>query len=659
MIRAYSLLEIKSVDEEQRIIDGVATTPATDRADDIVEPMGGKFTLPLPFMWQHGTDPFVGKTPVGNVISARPTKNGIPVKIQMAKSDTPGRLKDILDFAWETVKKKLVRGLSIGFAPIESADIAGTYGQRFTKWDWLELSAVTIPANAEATILTVKSIAAQDLAASGADAGAVARPSAGVPATVTKASRGAHAMKITASEQIAQYEATRAAKAAERSAIMEKSGEAGTTLDEAQTQQYDGLTDELAKIDAHLVRLRAFEAESKQTAKPVQATTIVEASASRGGASVVSVKQNRPAGFGFARTVICKMAAFYSQGSHSAAEIAKAWYPSDDEVQMAVKAPVGAGTTLDSDFATKLVYATNLANEFIDFLRPMTIIGKIPNLRKVPFNIRMVGQTTGGAGYWTGQGKPKPLTKFDFAESTLSFHKIAAIAVVADELARFSTPGAEMLVRDALAAAIVERSDIDFIIPSKAAVSNVSPASITNGLVAGTPAGTSADNARTDLGQLIKLFLDDNLNPTGLVLIMPNSLCMALALMRNSLGQKEFPDLSINGGMMEGIPVVASQYAAPTTGEYGNLVILLNAPDIFLADDGQVTVDVSREASLEMLDGSLTQDGAAGTGASLVSLWQNNLLGLRAERYITWKKRRAEAVAYIDDVNWGSVGSPA
>jgi HK97 family phage major capsid protein len=460
-------------------------------------------------------------------------------------------------------------------------------------------------------------------------------------------------------EQISSFEATRQAKSAELAAIMEPSGETGTTLAAPEQEKFDTLNAELKSIDEHLGRLRVLETEQKASARAVAGATAADASASRGGASVVSVRPNREKGMGFARTVICKMAAYKSQGSQSALEFAKAWYPSDDEVQLAIKAPVGAGTTLDSDFATKLVYATNLASEFIEFLRPMTIIGKIPNLRRVPFNVRMVGQTTGGSGYWTGQGKPKPLTKFDFAESTLGFHKIAAVAVVADELARFSTPSADMLVRDALAAAIVERSDIDFIIPSKAAVSNVSPASITNGLTAGTPAGTSADNARTDLGQLIKLFLDDNLNPTGLVLIMPNSLSMALALMRNSLGQKEFPDLGINGGMMEGIPVVASQYAAPTTGEYGNLVILLNAPDIFLADDGQVTVDVSREASLEMLDGSLTQDGAAGTGASLVSLWQNNLLGLRAERYITWKKRRSEAVAYIDDVNWGSIGSPA
>ena len=48
MKRAYSLLEIKAVDDDQRVITGIATTPEPDRVGDIVEPMGAKFANPLP-----------------------------------------------------------------------------------------------------------------------------------------------------------------------------------------------------------------------------------------------------------------------------------------------------------------------------------------------------------------------------------------------------------------------------------------------------------------------------------------------------------------------------------------------------------------------------------------------------------------------------------
>lgn len=152
MKRAYSLIEIKAVDEEQRTIEGIASTPATDLYEDIVEPMGAEFKLPLPFLWQHDRN-----KPIGHVTAAKTTKDGISVKIKLAKTEEPGTLKDRLDEAWQSIKSGLVRGLSIGFKDIESTDISGTWGKRFVRWLWLELSAVTIPANIEATITAVKS----------------------------------------------------------------------------------------------------------------------------------------------------------------------------------------------------------------------------------------------------------------------------------------------------------------------------------------------------------------------------------------------------------------------------------------------------------------------------------------------------------------------
>lgn len=151
MNRAHSLFEIKDLDEDKRVLTGIATTPEVDRMDDIVEPKGAVFKLPLPLLWQHRHD-----QPIGHVTQAKVKDSGIEVVAQVAKSD--GALKQFLDSAWENIKLGLVRGLSIGFVPIESADIEGSWGRRFTKWEWYELSAVTIPANAEATIQTIKSI---------------------------------------------------------------------------------------------------------------------------------------------------------------------------------------------------------------------------------------------------------------------------------------------------------------------------------------------------------------------------------------------------------------------------------------------------------------------------------------------------------------------
>lgn len=156
---AYSLLEVKSVNDEDWTFEGIATTPTPDRVDDVVEPKGAEFTLPVPFLWQHDK-----RQPIGQVIDANVTDNGIAVKFKLTKPDEvqSEKLKERLQEAYDSIKTGLVRGLSIGFRGIEVADIQGTWGYKFIKWDWYELSAVTIPANQEATIIGIKTLCHPD-----------------------------------------------------------------------------------------------------------------------------------------------------------------------------------------------------------------------------------------------------------------------------------------------------------------------------------------------------------------------------------------------------------------------------------------------------------------------------------------------------------------
>ena len=75
------------------------------------------------------------------------------------------------------------------------------------------------------------------------------------------------------------------------------------------------------------------------------------------------------------------------------------------------------------------VNTTNLASEFVEFLRPQTILGRIGGMTRTPFNVRITGQTSGATGYWVGQGQSKPLTRFNFNAQTLGWAKVAAAVV--------------------------------------------------------------------------------------------------------------------------------------------------------------------------------------------------------------------------------------
>jgi HK97 family phage prohead protease len=154
MNRAYSILDIKALSDVggRRVFSGIATTPSTDRMGDIVEPKGAEFVLPIPLLWQHNS-----REPIGWVTRAKVSDSGIEVECEMAKVEDVGSLQSRLDEAWHSLKAKLVRGLSIGFSALESTRIENTYAYRYVKWQWLELSAVTIPANADCSITTIKS----------------------------------------------------------------------------------------------------------------------------------------------------------------------------------------------------------------------------------------------------------------------------------------------------------------------------------------------------------------------------------------------------------------------------------------------------------------------------------------------------------------------
>lgn len=148
--RAYGLLELKAVDEERREISGLATSISADRMGDVVVPDGAEFKLPLPLLTQHDSS-----QPIGEVYEAEVTPKGIRIKARIPQNTG----LEYVENAWKQIKARLVRGLSIGFRSLkhEPLDAERPWdGFKFLSWEWLELSAVTIPANAQATIQTVK-----------------------------------------------------------------------------------------------------------------------------------------------------------------------------------------------------------------------------------------------------------------------------------------------------------------------------------------------------------------------------------------------------------------------------------------------------------------------------------------------------------------------
>jgi HK97 family phage major capsid protein len=525
----------------------------------------------------------------------------------------------------------LIRGVSIGFRVVDDAVefIKDTGGWRILKSEILELSLVTVPANQDATLALVKSLDAPHLAATG-----LTPPGATGTLPVVRALKGASGM--TTQEQITQFENTRAAKSARMAALMSTAAEKGETLDQAATEEYDTLAGEVKSVDAHLVRLKEMDKINVAGATAVTSTaSTVAASAVRSGTPTVTVKANVPKGTSFVRYAMAKL---YAKGdSFKEIQFAQQWKDSTPEVELMLKAASAAGSTTDATWAGPLAVLQPSTTEFLELLRPATLIGKIGGFRMVPFNVSVPAQTAGGTYQWVGQGSPKPVGTLAFSAVTLGVAKAAGIIVLTEELVKISSPSAEETVRQDMTAGMATYLDTQFIDPSVAAVANVSPGSVTNGTTPITTAGTTPDNARTDLKALVAAFVAANLTTANAVFVMSEANAFALGSSLNALGQPLFPGMGANGGSIFGIPVVTSQSA-------GTTVALIDRRGILMADDGGLTIDVSREASVQM-DSAPTDPPTATT--VFVSLWQANLVGLKAERFINWKRGRTASVKYV------------
>ena len=543
--RAYSLLQIKKVDEDAREITGWATTPEADRMEDIVEPEGAQFKLPLPLLWQHDAS-----QPIGQVTHAKVSKSGIEIVATIAKGVTAE-----IDRAWSLIKAGLVPGLSIGFQPLERERIKDSKGFRFRKWSWLELSAVTIAANSEASITMIRSIDTAQRAASGhKPRGAVyLTPGASGSSQRTIAPEGTK-MK-TLAEQISALEAKRMASATRMEAVMQKSLDEERTTDQAEQEEYDNLSAEVDAIDADLVRLHRQERQQANAAKPVvKAGTDV----SRSPVLVSTAQPKLPPGIAFARYVIAKAVSFKEMVP--ATEIAKQRWPDHPEIELALKAAVlpGSSTTLAT-----LVSPTEMASEMIEYLWHRTIVGRIQGLRRVPFNIKVPRQTSVASVSWVGEAQPKPLSAFALDTVTLGYYKIAGIVALTEEIIKFSSPAAEAMVRDELANAIVTLMDHDFIDPEKAAVTGISPASITNGVTPTAATGTAYSNFAADFGTTMAKFDAAKIDTSSLAIVMSSRIARSLSLMLNSLGQPLFPNIASTGGTVQGYQVIVSGNVDP------------------------------------------------------------------------------------------------
>jgi HK97 family phage prohead protease/HK97 family phage major capsid protein len=624
--------------EGTRIIEGIATTPAEDRMGDVVLSEGAVFQLPIPLLWQHNP-----AQPIGNVTTAHVTPQGIRIRAEIAPAGT----LSAIDGHWSELKSGLVRYLSIGFRELKSK--AGKAGRVFTSWEWLELSAVTIPANADTAITTVRAYAvptrdAQQRPPNVAHAPATAR-TVGAPAAPHATPRlGAATMKL--SEKIAARQAA-IGQLKDRLAVVTSGEDEADQFDEQRQAEVEELSLQIDNETRALEMLQRAE-HSLATRATVPTTHAVQGTVMPRSVSVVTPR-NAPKGDLLFKALA---AAFYSHIERRGFDaVLQSYYPGHSELEAFVKATAAPADTVTPGWAAELV--TTTVADFMESLEHLSVYAALSG-KGIRFGFGRAGKvivparassTLELAGDWIGEGAPIPVKQGSIAGATLLPHKLAVISTFTRELAMHSTPQIETLIRQM----ILEDTAgaLDKFLTDNVAASAIRPAGLQNGVTPIGSSGITAANILTDLKAAQAPILAAG-GGRRLVWLMHPVRLAAVGMLQSASGTFVYRD-ELAQGRLIGYEVIASTNIPQDT------VILVDAAEFASATGDVPAFDVSDVATLHMA-APASPIGTAGSPATVAapvrSLWQTASIGVRMIQDLSWAMRRPGMVSALSGVAW-------
>jgi HK97 family phage major capsid protein len=308
------------------------------------------------------------------------------------------------------------------------------------------------------------------------------------------------------------------------------------------------------------------------------------------------------------------------------------------------KAAIPAASTTVTSWGGALSPLTTLGDAFVEFLNPLTVIGRMSGFQPMPFNVRAPRAIAGASVGWVGGGSPVLVSDMAFEEIVFKPAKIAGIAVLTKEVVMSADPDAQQLVRKNLSGTVVSFSDTSFLDPSIAEVADVSPASITYGAPTVASVGTNAVAIAEDFKALFSLVTTNLLAP---YLVMTPRTAIALATNQDCIHLTR--NLGPTGGFIMGVPVITSANA-PADGDSpgDSTIILIDAAEVFM-NQGGIELDASEHTILQMAS---APDSPVTAATQFRSMWQENLLALMIRRYIRWQRRREGSVAVLTGVNY-------
>lgn len=348
---------------------------------------------------------------------------------------------------------------------------------------------------------------------------------------------------------------------------------------------------------------------------------------------------------GFCRSLAAS-SMYAKQGKYmSPAEIAKSW--GDHDVAKAIEGGLTKALAAGDPLAGGFLVPEQFSQDLIELLYPISVVRRLGAV-VIPMpvgTLRIPKLTSGATGYYIGENANITPSQLATGQVTLTFKKLAALTPISNDLLRYSSPGANAVVRDDMVRAIGQAENTAFLrgtgiasnprgLRYQAAAANVLDC-------AGT---VSLANTVIDLGRIMQKLMENNIPMTRCGWIFAPRTWRYLTTIQNTNGAYVFKD-EMQAGRLWGYPFAVNTGIPINLTDAGGTT----ATELYFADFADVIIGESMSMSVDA-----SSDAAYYDGANVQAAFSLDQTVVRAITEHDLAVRRAESLVVMLKIAWGA-----
>lgn len=308
------------------------------------------------------------------------------------------------------------------------------------------------------------------------------------------------------------------------------------------------------------------------------------------------------------------------------------------------KAAMAASSPTDGGF----LVPQQFSQDVVELLRPASVVRSLvgQTLQMPVGTLKIPKITEGSTAYYQGENTNATKSVLKTGQLNLSWKKLISLVPVSNDLVRYSSPGADAIVRNDMIRGMAQRENQAFLrdpgtdATPKGLRYQLDPANL---LDVSNPT-TSLQTVATDLGRCLLQLINANVPVTRGGWLFAPRIWNYLRMLQTTTGAFIY-QAEMNQGLLLGYPYKWSTQIPTNLSDHGRT----NETEIYFADFDDVVIG---EAMNLRIDASM--EASYIDGGTLVSAFSQDQTVVRAITEHDFGVRRPVSVCVMNGVTWGA-----